>query len=78
MLPRTWTKRLIDLNVTKLREKDLQEADLVFVSGMIAQQNSARELIARCRTAGKTIVAGGPLFALEQDRFPAVDHFIIG
>jgi radical SAM superfamily enzyme YgiQ (UPF0313 family) len=77
MLPRPWGKRLVDVNVRKLREKDLAWADLVFVSGMIAQQGSARGLIARCRMAGKTIVAGGPLFTLEHERFPEVDHFVL-
>ena len=59
------------------REPDLAWADLVFVSGMIAQRDSARALIARCRAAGKTIVAGGPLFTLEHEQFPEVDHFVL-
>jgi radical SAM superfamily enzyme YgiQ (UPF0313 family) len=77
MLPANWTKRLVDVNVRKLREKDLAWADMVFISGMIAQQDSAHELIARCRAAGKTIVAGGPLFTLGYEQFPAVDHFVL-
>lgn len=77
MLPDTWTKRLVDVNVRDLRPKDLAWADVVFISGMIAQQESAQELIARCRAAGKTIVAGGPLFTLESEQFPGVDHFVL-
>lgn len=77
MLPSEWTKRLVDVNVQKLREKDLDWADVVFISGMIAQQDSAHELVARCRAAGKTIVAGGPLFSLEHEQFPEVDHFVL-
>jgi radical SAM superfamily enzyme YgiQ (UPF0313 family) len=77
MLPENWSKRLVDVNVRKLREKDLAWADVVFISGMIAQQDSAHELIARCRAAGKIIVAGGPLFTLGHEQFPDVDHFVL-
>ena len=77
MLPGGWKKRLIDLNVAKLREADLEWADLVFVSGMIAQRESARALIERCRAAGKTVVAGGPLFTSEHAEFEGVDHFVL-
>lgn len=77
MLPRAWEQRLVDLNVRVLRERDLAWADMVFISGMIAQRASAQALIARCRAAGKTIVAGGPLFTSEHAQFPGVDHFVL-
>ncbi len=77
MLPADWGKRLVDVNVRKLRDKDLAWADLVFISGMIAQQESAHALIARCRAAGKIIVAGGPLFTLGHEQFSEVDHFVL-
>lgn len=77
MLPQDWDKRLVDENVQKLREEDLVGADIVFISAMIVQQNSARELIARCHVAGKRIVVGGPLFSLEYELFPEVDHFVL-
>ena len=77
MLPSSWEKRLVDVNVRAFTDNDLAWADVVFVSAMIAQRNSARELIARCRAAGKTIVAGGPLFIVEHGQFPDVDHFVL-
>jgi radical SAM superfamily enzyme YgiQ (UPF0313 family) len=77
MLPREWEKRLVDVNVRRLRDRDLASADIVMISAMIAQRDSAVQLIARCRAAGKTIVAGGPLFTVEHERFPDVDHFVL-
>lgn len=77
MLPDSWGKRLVDMNVRGLTPKHLAWADVVFVSAMIAQRDPARALIARCRAAGKTIVAGGPLFTAEPDTFPEVNHFVL-
>ncbi len=77
MLPRPWEKRLVDLNVRKLSENDLRWADLVFISSMIVQRESVKALIERCRSAGKTVVAGGPLFTSEHEQFPGVDHFVL-
>jgi len=77
MLPEAWSKRLVDLNVTRLRAKDLAWADVAMVSGMVVQRDSARRVICRCRDAGLTVVAGGPLFTIEHERFPEVDHFVL-
>jgi radical SAM superfamily enzyme YgiQ (UPF0313 family) len=77
MLPAEWEKRLVDLNVTSLTPKDLAWADYVFVSAMIVQRDSARELIARCKKAGVKVVAGGPLFTMEYEQFPEVDYFVL-
>ncbi len=38
MLPGNWAKRLIDINVTKLTDKELQWADIVFISAMAVQR----------------------------------------
>jgi len=77
MLPPEWAKRLIDVNVTKLTEKDLAWADCVLISGMVVQRESARQIIARCKEAGVKVVAGGPLFASESEQFGGVDHFVL-
>lgn len=77
MLPDDWQLRLVDLNVTRLTEADLAWADYAFIGGMVVQRESAREVIARCRRAGLTTVAGGPLFASEHDQFPEVDYFVL-
>ncbi|MBM4144467.1 MAG: DUF4070 domain-containing protein [Lentisphaerae bacterium] len=77
MLPSAWPKRLVDLNVRGLRDGDLDWADCVFISAMTVQRDAASRLIARCKAAGKRIVAGGPLFQSEHAQFPDVDHFVL-
>jgi radical SAM superfamily enzyme YgiQ (UPF0313 family) len=77
MLPPEWEKRLTDLNVTELKEEDLTWADYVFVSAMVVQRESVRAVLERCKTAGVKVVAGGPLFTMEHEQFPDVDHFVL-
>ncbi|MFC2083182.1 B12-binding domain-containing radical SAM protein [Candidatus Bipolaricaulota bacterium] len=77
MLPSDWGRRLIDVNVTALTDKDLEWADYVFISGMTIQKDSAQEIIARCKRENLTIVAGGPMFTTEADDFEEVDHLIL-
>ncbi|MBW2470109.1 MAG: B12-binding domain-containing radical SAM protein, partial [Deltaproteobacteria bacterium] len=77
MLPANWSKRLIDLNVNPLTEKDMAWADCAFVSAMAVQRESARTTIARCKKAGLKVVAGGPLFTDEHKDFGDVDHFVL-
>ena len=77
MLPGEWQKRLVDLNVTQLKQQDLEWADMVFVSAMVVQKPSAQNVISRAHQIGKTIVAGGPLFTAEYQQFDLVDHFVL-
>jgi len=77
MLPRQWDKKLVDLNASVLSEKDLEWADMAMISAMGVQKESAQKIIARCRAANLTIVAGGPLFTSEPECFPVVDHFVL-
>ena len=77
MLPPEWTKRLVDVNVTRLTEKDLAWADYALISGMVVQRESARQIIARCKGVGVEVVAGGPLFTSEYEQFEEGDHFVL-
>jgi len=77
MLPAEWEKRLVDMNVSTLSEEDLAWADYVFLSAMVVQRKSAAEVVARCNRAGVPVVAGGPLFTEEPEKFPTVDHLVL-
>ena len=74
MLPEEWPKKLVDLNGAKLTDRDLAWADYAFISGMVVQRDSAREIIARCKAANLKVIAGGPLFTSEYDQFQDVAH----
>jgi radical SAM superfamily enzyme YgiQ (UPF0313 family) len=77
MLPEEWPKRLVDLNVDSLKDKDLSWADMALIGGMAVQRGSAQNIITRCKKIGLKILAGGPLFTAEPDAFGEVDHLVL-
>lgn len=78
MLPEVWEKRLIDLNVQKLDDREIAWADYVFISAMTIQRQSVNDVLARCRRLGVRTVAGGPLFTTAPADFDAADHLVLG
>ena len=77
MLPKDWEKKLVDMNVTRLRDKDLEGADFVFISAMTIQKVSVKEVINKCKKMGIRIVAGGPLFTIGYEEFEDVEYFVL-
>ncbi len=77
LLPEEWEVKLIDTNVSPLRNSQLRWADYVFLSGMSVQKKSAKDVIRRCRRLETAVVAGGPLFTTGSEDFPEVDHFVL-
>ena len=74
LLPPTWQRRLVDLNVESLNADDLAWADVVFVSAMIAQmpeiQQQLSTLGAVPQTSGRT--AAREFLAAETRKYEAV------
>jgi radical SAM superfamily enzyme YgiQ (UPF0313 family) len=78
MMPESWDKRLVDLNVRKLRDADLEWADIVFASAMMVQQDSLREVIDRCKRLGRKVAVGGPFVTTGAEHVPDADYIFLG
>jgi len=78
MLPAKWEKRLVDLNIETMDDKEIEWADYVFISAMVVQTDSVKEVIARCNKLKTRVVAGGPLFTTGYEEFEGIDHFVLG
>ena len=78
LLPAEWKKRLVDTNVERLRERDLDWADVVLVSGMHIQREPLVALVERCRTRGLRTVVGGPIASSLTPEELKADHVVIG
>lgn len=77
MLPDDWEKRLVDLNIEKLGDNDLEWADYVFISAMYVQKASVNYILERCKAYAVKVVAGGPLFTQEFQNYPQINHFVL-
>lgn len=77
ILPKAWEKKLVDMNVERLKDSDILWADYVFISAMSIQEQSSREIIKRVKSLNKKIVAGGPLFTARHYEFEDIDHFVL-
>jgi len=78
MLPATWERRLVDMNVDELWPDDIEWADMVFVSAMIVQNESLEKVVDLCRSMNKKVVVGGPYVSTSSERLPEADHIFIG
>ena len=77
MLPAQWEQRLIDMNVSTLRNEDIAWADYIFISAMSVQRASSRAVIDRCHALGATVVVGGPLFTSRPEEFDDVAYQVL-
>ncbi len=77
LMPKNWDKKLVDINVEALKDKDINWADLVLISAMSIQSESAKNVISRCKKAKVKTVAGGPLFSAWPENFNDVDFLVL-
>ncbi|MDD5659573.1 MAG: radical SAM protein [Actinomycetota bacterium] len=79
MLPKEWDLKLIDMNVENLKDSDIISTDVVFISAMIVQKKSVKEVVKRVKKLGKPIIAGGPLFTTGWEEFiDDIDSLVLG
>src|SRR5947209_531551 len=78
LLPQLWEKRLVDLNVRRLKTSDIEWADMVFATAMLVQKDSLRDIVKRCKALGKRVVLGGPYVTTTVEDLPEADHVFLG
>ncbi len=77
LLPDDYSVKLIDMNVNELKKTDILEADLVFISAMIAQKSSFDSVVALCNQMNVPVVAGGPYPTSSFEKITGVNHFVL-
>ena len=78
LLPASWERRLVDLNIEKLRTSDIEWADMVMATAMLVQEDSLRDVVRRAKARGKRVVIGGPYITTTIHDLPEADHIFLG
>jgi len=78
LLPQSWERRLVDLNVQKLKASDIEWADMVFATAMLVQKDSLRDVVRQAKARGKKVVLGGPYVTTTIEDLPEADHIFLG
>ena len=71
-------KKLIDLNCEKLKDEHIKWADYVFLSAIVGQKESTKEIINIVQKMGKIVVAGGSLFTTCWEEFANAETLVLG
>ena len=78
LLPSSWERRLIDMNVEPLKASHIDWADMIFITAMLVQKDSLRQVAQLCKAKGKRVVLGGPYVTTTVEDLPDADHIFIG
>src|SRR5260370_16545395 len=70
LLPASWERRLVDLNVRSLKSSDIEWADIVFATAMLVQETSLRSGVKRFKAQGKRLHIGGPFITTPIKALP--------
>jgi radical SAM superfamily enzyme YgiQ (UPF0313 family) len=77
LCPQEWNFRLVDLNIEKLSDADIQWADMAMISGMIVQHGSIKETLRRCQKAGVPTLIGGPDATSSPEKFEEATYLLL-
>src|SRR5687767_4359731 len=78
LLPASWEKRMVDMNVRQLKTSDIEWADIVFATAMLVQKDFLHAAVKRCKAMGKRVVLGGPYVTTTIEDLPEADHIFLG
>jgi radical SAM superfamily enzyme YgiQ (UPF0313 family) len=78
MLPADWSCELVDLDVSRLKDEQILQADYVLISGMLIHKSSADQVIERCRALNRPVIGGGPLFTDRDVDYPGLSAVCLG
>jgi radical SAM superfamily enzyme YgiQ (UPF0313 family) len=78
LLPGAWERRLVDMNIQRLKPSDIEWADVVFCSAMLVQKDSLRQVLEQCKAAGKRVAIGGPYVTTSAGQLPEADYIFLG
>ncbi|HEX8843496.1 MAG TPA: B12-binding domain-containing radical SAM protein [Pyrinomonadaceae bacterium] len=78
LLPPSWERCLVDLNIEKLKPSAIEWADMVFITAMLVQKESLHKIVKQCKERGKLVVIGGPYVTTSAENLPEADHIFLG
>ncbi len=79
MLPEQFEpQKIVDMNVEKLKPEHFRDADIIFTSSMVIQQDSLDEVIDMAHHYGKQVVSGGPFPTSYPERNRKSDFIVAG
>ena len=78
LLPKSWSKRLVDTNIRPLTDADLEWADVAMLSGMLIHRDELIEILDRCRARGLRTVIGGPVASSVPELKDHADTVVVG